>query len=616
MKCRSAVAVGVLVLIVGCAALDPYVFGVDWTSVDSVSRSITTLQVVSNPLLTDSCPIKDKFFQTLGALQADMVRYVPWFPYPHVAVAELEPPSANSTSWDFTYVDPEFSQFMEATHDNGHTTVINFSTQPTWLYDTTDWSYPADPAEVDWDYPKGAPVLDNIPLLADYYRRLVSWMTSAQFVDENGLTHYGGHKYQLNVWEVFNEAEHGYDVVTYTKTYDSVVAAIQEASPNHTIKFMGIGGASSDWVPYFIDHSNHNPSTTPLDWISLHFYASCSSRTDPYSYETFFSSADGFISTMVNTVLPQRNSISPSTKIDLDELGVILPDDNTPGAAIPSSSYWPAAGAMYAYLFGKLAPYGVEVFGESQLCGSPEIPEWGIPDPQYPSVSMTNWTTGEGNARYWVLRLLLEHFTPGDNFVRTTEPETEAENPFCALVNGAVSYDSALLQCSDSFAVITSIDFAAFGTPTGHCGNYSVDESCNAEGVYDYAVTNCVGKQSCEIPSYPYFGDPCYGTYKTLKVQARCSGSGGYGYPPDQATQVFAQAVTTEGTGQKKVLLVNKLYSTATVGINSGGTATTSGILYYVDETTGDTPPRSRAISDVSSFDLTPFSTSILVLYP
>ena len=74
--------------------------------------------------------------------------------------------------------------------------------------------------------------------------------------------------------------------------------------------------------------------------------------------------------------------------------------------------------------------------GASQLAGSPSIPEWDIPDPQFPSVALINWTTGEGeiaccngaahgmalptrhelnlqnllagNPRYWALKLLIE----------------------------------------------------------------------------------------------------------------------------------------------------------------------------------------------------------------
>mmetsp|Transcript_48329 Transcript_48329/g.114911 ORF Transcript_48329/g.114911 Transcript_48329/m.114911 type:complete len:183 (+) Transcript_48329:1-549(+) len=72
---------------------------------------------------------------------------------------------------------------------------------------------------------------------------------------------------------------------------------------------------------------------------------------------------------------------------------------------------------MYAYMFATLAPLGVEVLGQSQLAGSPKIPEWGIPLPQYPSVSLLDWRTGYGNARYWVLKLLIEEFAPGDQLV-------------------------------------------------------------------------------------------------------------------------------------------------------------------------------------------------------
>jgi hypothetical protein len=92
-------------------------------------------------------------------------------------------------------------------------------------------------------------------------------------------------------------------------------------------------------------------------------------------------------------------------QFDLDELGVIMPDDNDP--ALPYSAnlpplYWNAAGSMlahcrqiyvkfsltvvpdrFAYLFGQLASMGVDVLGHSQLAGSPAIPEWGIPLPQY-----------------------------------------------------------------------------------------------------------------------------------------------------------------------------------------------------------------------------------------
>ena len=63
------------------------------------------------------------------------ISYVPWFPYPKVGVAELEPPNVatNSTSWDFRDILPQLELVMNATLLQGHTVVPNFSTQPTWM---------------------------------------------------------------------------------------------------------------------------------------------------------------------------------------------------------------------------------------------------------------------------------------------------------------------------------------------------------------------------------------------------------------------------------------------------------------------------------------------------
>ena len=54
-----------------------------------------------------------------------------------------------------------------------------------------------------------------------------------------------------------------------------------------------------------------------------------------------------------------RDSLSPETKLNCDETGVILPGDNTPTSPMFPLVYWNAAGAMYAYLFGKVAVEGV-----------------------------------------------------------------------------------------------------------------------------------------------------------------------------------------------------------------------------------------------------------------
>ena len=62
------------------------------------------------------------------------MRYVPWMPYPLLGVAELQPPGDGKTFWDFSLIDPMAQDFFHATE--GHSTVINFSTIPAWMFKT------------------------------------------------------------------------------------------------------------------------------------------------------------------------------------------------------------------------------------------------------------------------------------------------------------------------------------------------------------------------------------------------------------------------------------------------------------------------------------------------
>src|SRR5579863_204987 len=146
--------------------------------------------------------------------------------------------------------------------------------------------------------------------------------------------------------------------------------------------------------------------------ISYHFYASptAGQAVDSWQY-TFFDQADGFLNT-VRYIESIRKRLSPETKTDTDELGVILPTDNTPADNVPPpAAYWNLAGSLYAYLYIELAKQQIDVIGESQLIGYPT---------QFPSVSMMDWTTNQPNARFWVLKLIKDSFHPGDKLVETT----------------------------------------------------------------------------------------------------------------------------------------------------------------------------------------------------
>src|ERR1700677_5192521 len=163
-----------------------------WDKTVSVSKSTPTLQVVVNPPLRHGEPLSAASYQAVEELGADYVRYVPWLPYPRLAVAELEPPTHEKTSWDFSLIDPMTKDFLAATE--GHPTVLNFSTMPAWLFKTDKpVSYPADPLKVTWDYTQGTELRDaSGKELGDYYARLVSWYVNGGFTAENGVRHESG----------------------------------------------------------------------------------------------------------------------------------------------------------------------------------------------------------------------------------------------------------------------------------------------------------------------------------------------------------------------------------------------------------------------------------------
>src|SRR5215469_17194953 len=132
---------------------------VHWDKVIRVSQTTATLQVVVNPPLRRGTPVHNNAFKALHDLGADYVRYVPWLPYPRLAVAELEPPGNGQTFWDFSTIDPMTIDFLEAT--KGHPVILNFSTIPQWMYKTDrPVSYPADASQVTWNYEQGTELRD------------------------------------------------------------------------------------------------------------------------------------------------------------------------------------------------------------------------------------------------------------------------------------------------------------------------------------------------------------------------------------------------------------------------------------------------------------------------
>ena len=410
-------AVCILTLFYGAALSQPV--KVDWNKVVRESKTTATLQVVVNPPLRRGSAIHGRTFEELHKLGADYVRYVPWLPYPKLAVAELEPPTDKQTSWDFSLIDPMTIDFMKAAE--GHPVIVNFSTIPQWMFRTDKpVAYPADPGEAVWNYTQGTELRDpSMKELAGYYARLVSWYTQGGFTDELGKRHDSGYHFKIDYWEFLNEVEgeHHMTPEQYTARYDAVVGAMHKVAPN--MKFVALAlmtpGEGSRYFEYFLNPKNHKGGV-PVDMISYHFYA----VPDPdesmeIQQHTYFARAEGFLNT-VGYIESIRKRLSPGTGTAIDEIGSISAEDlmqDKPGYVFKpiSNGYWNLSGAMYAFLFAHLAAMGIDIVSESQLVGYPT---------QYPSVSMVDWETGAPNARFRVLELLKNNFAPGDKLVDTS----------------------------------------------------------------------------------------------------------------------------------------------------------------------------------------------------
>lgn len=468
-SCAACIFAGTLPLAAQNTA--PVKITVNWPEHAQLLRTTPTLQVVVNPMLRRGAPTHDGALAALKSLGADYVRYVPWLPYPKLAVAELEPPTKEKTSWDFSLIDPMTLDFLNATE--GHSRILNFSTIPAWMYVTPKpVTYPDNPDQVDWNYTQGTVLRDpSCKELADYYARLVSWYTQGGFTDELGVRHNSGYHYKIPYWEVFNEIdfEHHPTPEQYTKSYDAIVSRLHAIDPQ--MKFVALALAFPANNPamfeYFLNHANHQPGI-PLDMISYHFYASPTPAQTVNDWQyTFFDQAQSLL-TAIHYIETIRKRLSPETRTDLDEIGSILPGD--PGkpdattASIPSI-YWHTSGALYAYVFIESAKMGIDVVGESQLVGYPS---------QFPSVTMVDWATGKPNARFEVLRLIHDNVTSGDQIADVRFPGQQvdalalrnASSTRLLLVNKRNRDITVTLPQQFTNGSITTVDTANDGTPS------------------------------------------------------------------------------------------------------------------------------------------------------
>ncbi len=403
----------------GWAQEQPIKVEVHWGKVIRVLQTRPTILLGSSPAMLRGAPLHDQILQRVRDLGADDVRYTgAGYVYPHLGVPELDPPTSTKTSWDFSMIDPVTEDVMKALE--GHPVVLNFTTIPAWMFKGEPVAYPQDLNQQAWHYAQGRELRDpTFREVADYFARIVAWYVKGGFTDELGKRRQSKHHYKIDYWEVFNEPdlEHGFSAETYTKLYDAVVEAIHKVSPD--TKFIGISHSyivgHPEYLTYFLNSKHHKPGI-PLDMISYHFYAVPNLDEPPEAQQfTYFNQADKFLE-IVGYIETIRKMLSPKTGTMVNEIGTMLPDDwaqTNPDYVFKPirPSYWNLSAATYAYVFAGLARQGIDAAGESSIPGGPGL---------WPSISLLDWETAQPNARYWALKLIIDHFRPGDKMVEAS----------------------------------------------------------------------------------------------------------------------------------------------------------------------------------------------------
>ena len=122
-----------------------------------------------------------------------------------------------------------------------------------------------------------------------------------------------------------------------------------------------------------------------------------------------------------------------------------------------------------------------------------------------------------------------------------------ASEPFCG-ISTARGADVLVLRCAPGAGVIASVDFAAYGTPSGSCAGDDLahNASCDWAGASAWASAACVGQAECVLSADGRSGgvpDPCEGVVKTLAVVARCAAA-----PGGSALPIVPPCAVTEGT--------------------------------------------------------------------
>jgi hypothetical protein len=267
--------------------------------------------------------------------------------------------------------------------------------------------------------------------------------------------------------------------------------------------------------------------------------------------------------------------------------------------------FFNAAASFWAYTFTHISMRDIVFACFSQYVGSPPIEKWGIQDMQFPSGTMISWETGLGNAKYWALKLFLDHLQKGDIMHKTTtrivQEEAAETGPapqhMCEHVGPWNFNNEITLTCNDPNARIDRIWADNGIRPEGQCGDYRPNRNCtNHLLATAWAGLECLGRRSCTLQKESRVADFLVCPIRTfvtkdistfsqvLTVQASCTGDkGGHTSAEYSGDAVFSTAFVSPDGSNKRLLLVNKLQHHVTIKVTADELGKNGAKAYIVD---------------------------------
>ncbi|CAF4122391.1 unnamed protein product, partial [Rotaria sordida] len=415
---------------------DPILIEVSWTTHDYDLHTIPTLQVVTNPLLARQfSPIYKQIFASLKELNAEYARYAVWFPYPKLAVAELDPPSG---LYQCGNVGQDFSINLSCEQNGGVISKVDFASygtssgacgqmkQGTCHAENSSeivqrvcigqktCSVPAtndlfgDPCkgitkrlliQIQCDPPQNNTyynftyldtMLQDFLDATDGHSRIILFCTQPNWLFKQDTPHIYPDNASLTDW--------GYPVGT--ELVDDTMQALGDYY-GRLFAWYTRGGFTDEYGRKHISNYEYN-------WDYTEIFNEVESEHQ-MTVEYYTRAYDAVIQGI------RRHT----NNYDMKYVGMSLMGHN--------KFNW------YRYFLNHSnhAPdIPLDMISYHFYAGYPELPDLQL-QPQFPSVALLNWTTGEGTAKYWTTKLLIETVDiDNDEGVVTQTSDVSGENIF------------------------------------------------------------------------------------------------------------------------------------------------------------------------------------------